>query len=234
MTSDGLTWGYTITIPANETRRLLLFTTQAENRSSAAAETASLAALPAQSLANLTPEELATIVNFRLGDPLRATGRVPEGSTTDVRLTAAELTAAWNSVVQSLGTVGGSSDALRQLRSASIGVADLPADMLALTVGNVVYVDQNAAGYGWFVDRSPQDSNEFLWDPSTGIMRAVGIDAASNRMDLLTVVMHELGHLLGLEHENSNPEDVMNELLPSGHRRAFSVEQIDKLFSLTE
>jgi hypothetical protein len=40
-----------------------------------------------------------------------------------------------------------------------------------------------------------------------------------NRMDLLTVMAHEFGHLiLGMD-ESSQPNDVMTEALPAGVRR---------------
>jgi hypothetical protein len=72
-----------------------------------------------------------------------------------------------------------------------------------------VTIDPTAAGYGWFVDATPAADSEFLATPGS---------PAYGRMDLLTVVEHELGHVLGLQH-SPIPGDVMDESLPTGVRR---------------
>src|SRR5262249_25642339 len=70
-----------------------------------------------------------------------------------------------------------------------------------------VWLDDNAAGWGWFVDPTPGDDSEFTSPGNQGEQR---------RMDLLTVLEHEVGHLLGKEHEDGG---VMAETLPAGMRR---------------
>jgi hypothetical protein len=58
-------------------------------------------------------------------------------------------------------------------------VADLPGQALGLALRDTVYIDVDAAGHGWFVGGEP----------------------FAGGMDLGTAVMHELGHVLGHEHE---------------------------------
>ena len=77
-------------------------------------------------------------------------------------------------------------------------VTDLPGELLALTVDSTIYLDTDAAGFGWFVD-------------ATG-------GVTDGRMDLLTVVMHEIGHILGFDHDDSAAASLMDETLDAGAR----------------
>ena len=47
------------------------------------------------------------------------------------------------------------------LAGLSVRIVDLPGNMLGESAGNTIYVDRNAAGYGWFVDPTPGDDREF-------------------------------------------------------------------------
>ena len=71
---------------------------------------------------------------------------------------------------------------------------------LAYAVGNTVWIDDDAAGHGWFVDPTPMDDAEF----ASSVDR---IDAAfasdADGMDLLSAIMHELTHVL----EGNFPDD---------------------------
>jgi hypothetical protein len=82
------------------------------------------------------------------------------------------------------------------LRSASIQIQDLPGLELGLTVGDSITISSTAAGWGWFVDPTPYDDAEFK-KPTADGMAATPNSPANGSMDLLTVVMHELAHLLG-------------------------------------
>ena len=70
-----------------------------------------------------------------------------------------------------------------------------------------IWIDQNAAGWGWFIDRTPRNDSEFTTSGNQG---------EQHRIDLLTVLTHEFGHLLGYEHEQSG---VMEDTLAAGTRR---------------
>jgi hypothetical protein len=71
----------------------------------------------------------------------------------------------------------------------------------------------SAAGHGWFVDDTPYESSEYrLID---GTLSAEPNSDAYGKMDLLTTVMHEIGHVLGYEH---GADELMQVTLAAGLR----------------
>ena len=91
---------------------------------------------------------------------------------------------------------------------------DLPDTTLGLASGNVIFLDTNAAGQGWFVDPTPREDSEFTSGmPDT---------TTAAKVDLLTVVVHEMGHILGLDDDAATDPvagTVMADVLPVGVRR---------------
>jgi probable HAF family extracellular repeat protein len=103
------------------------------------------------------------------------------------------------------------------LANVSVRIADLPGNMLGEAAGDTIYIDRDAAGYGWFVDSTPGDDSEFADRLGTYSLAAEGQSTAANRVDLLTTVMHEMAHILGAEHSSSL--DLMTPTLLPGERR---------------
>ena len=104
---------------------------------------------------------------------------------------------------------GLSSSQSQTLGSVQVGIADLPGAQLGQSLGGTILIDRDAAGYGWFVDPTPADSSEFS-DPQSLIPNP-------QSLDLLSAVLHELGHELGFEHDDDI--EAMFETLAAGTRR---------------
>jgi hypothetical protein len=115
---------------------------------------------------------------------------------------------------------------LDRLASVEVRIAELPGEYLATASHRAIMLDTDAAGHGWFVDSTPWLDEEFEL-LAEGSLRARQETAAAAGMDLMTVLAHELGHILGLGHE----EGVMEETLSAGTRRLPTAEDLDGLFA---
>jgi hypothetical protein len=58
-----------------------------------------------------------------------------------------------------------------------------------------ITIDDDANGVGWFLDTTPQDNNEFTGTDT--YLQATPNSQASDKYDLLTAILHEMGHTLG-------------------------------------
>lgn len=96
-----------------------------------------------------------------------------------------------------------------------IELGDLPGAILAQFSAGVITLDRNAAGWGWFVDESPESSDEF------DVAGNAIAPAAIGKIDLLSVLVHELGHAAGAADVqiSEHAEEFMTNLLPAGTRR---------------
>jgi hypothetical protein len=131
-----------------------------------------------------------------------------------------------------LGAAGVDPGLVGRLASAQYLVAPLPAGVLGLTQpwADRVLISPDAAGYGWFTDVTPRGDKMFA-PGATGSPRAeLPGSAAAGRVDLLTVVLHEMAHLAGRPDEDGDAAggDLMAEALAPGVRRT---QALDAVFS---
>jgi hypothetical protein len=59
-----------------------------------------------------------------------------------------------------------------------------------------ITIDNDANGVGWFLDTTPQDNSEFT--EVDNYLQATANSAAAGKYDLLTAILHEMGHTLGI------------------------------------
>ncbi len=90
----------------------------------------------------------------------------------------------------------------------TIEATDLPTGQLAeaqvthytdqgIPNGGKILIDHNANGLGWFIDTTPFDHSEFSHTLTDTALLATADSEAHGKYDLLTTILHELGHLAG-------------------------------------
>ncbi len=109
-------------------------------------------------------------------------------------LTEAELTPVLNQALADWEAHGASA---AQFANVQVQIGQLDGGLVGWTAGKTITLDADAAGWGWSI---------VLTGPTPG------------KMDLLTVVEHELGHELGLPDDRRG--GLMDALLPTGTRRS--------------
>jgi hypothetical protein len=138
---------------------------------------------------------------------------------TDVpSLLESDLQPAIRAAVERWAAIGLNASQLEKLQNTRFVVADLQDAYLGKAQSNVIYLDANAAGHGWFVDSTPMDDNEFSHSIGNHSLQTLD-PLAVDRIDLLSVVEHELGHIAGLGDLEASADNVMCGVLGTGVRR---------------
>ncbi|HEY1375757.1 MAG TPA: hypothetical protein VGF55_03150 [Gemmataceae bacterium] len=132
--------------------------------------------------------------------PQLAVGRGPNVGVAP--LTQAQLAAAEATAIRDWAVAGLPAADLARMRAVKADIVTLGGNRLGAAElnGTEIAIDATADGWGWSVD--------------------VAGKPAAGRMDLLTVVMHELGHVVGLDSRfGGDPHDLMYAYLSPGERR---------------
>jgi len=108
---------------------------------------------------------------------------------------------------------------LRRLESVQVQVGNLGTSILGLKAANVITINQTAAGNKWYVNASASSSQAFSLAGPGGEKLAGPGSPAVGEVDLLTVLEHEMGHVIGLS-DNAQAGDLMDTTLGLGARRA--------------
>jgi hypothetical protein len=163
--------------------------------------------------------------------PILAAGEPTSSAAAKSSLTANQLNPIVESTIHHLETSELNSQQLDALGNVRVRIADLPRARLGQTTGQTITVDTDAAGHGWFVDVTPLVSEEFSW--IDGNLLADPDTDAHERMDLLSVLMHELGHVLRQPDVNDwdDENDLMYGWLAAGVRRTLTADELAAVFA---
>ncbi|UGY18283.1 cadherin repeat domain-containing protein [Bradyrhizobium septentrionale] len=157
-------------------------------------------------------------------------------TTGEMHLTQSQLDSVVSAAIDLWAKAGAGAGQLAALHAVSFSVADLAGQIVGQEGAGHITIDTDAAGHGWFVDPTPSDNSEF-----TNTLNASGSNlqtdpstAAAGHLDLLTTVVHELGHVLGLPDtiSASDVNDLMYIGLADGERRLPTTADLPKDHSM--
>ncbi|WP_346949032.1 Ig-like domain-containing protein [Dyella sp.] len=147
--------------------------------------------------------------------PRRDTAAAPaDAPNGPVQSTSTQAVGTWTS---SQASTGSTLDTLVQQAAAATTVASLDAGALGEEQGTAITLDDDGNGYGWYMG-SIDGADDFLPTADPNVWIAKAGSAADGKMDMLSVLLHEYGHLLGFEH-SPDGRDFMNATLQPGVRR---------------
>jgi hypothetical protein len=134
--------------------------------------------------------------------------------------------------IQRFQNAGLPADFATRLGTVDVDVDGLPGDELVRLRGGRILVDSNAAGHGWFVDPTALLDEEFTLSAG-GVLTATAGSAAEGRLDLLSAVIHELGHVMGLDDVDVlvDPASIMADELLLGVRHVPNAFDVDAVFA---
>ncbi|MGY8767353.1 MAG: peptidylprolyl isomerase [Pirellulales bacterium] len=162
-----------------------------------------------------TPKFLTSFIEAQIsGNPMVVSALTPAADSVAASLSTTDIQQLFQSALDRIPTP--TTAPYGPSVPVSIQIVDLPGKMLGQTVGpNIIQIDINAAGYGWFIDATPDDNHEFTTTATDGQLVAIEGSEADARIDLLTVLMHELGHILQVQHAETG---IMQESIGTGTR----------------
>jgi hypothetical protein len=162
---------------------------------------------------------------------VRSTGATPALANAGATgLTATALEPVVGAAIARWAAAGASSATLARMASTQIVVGDLPGGELAQESSGQIIIDRAAAGDGWLVGPTAGDDHEFAAETSNSQPQALD-PRAVDRMDLLTVVEHELGIVAGLEDLDPSSTDLMSVQLATDTRRVPTTADVDAIFA---
>ena len=140
-------------------------------------------------------------------------------------LSPAELAYVVQAALNRWEAIGISAEDMQRLRAINFEISGLTRGELASINGARILVDKTGAGYGWFFDQTPMEDSEFDVPVPGKERQTTQYSPADGKVDLLTVVMRELGqvYLQGKarlpKQQRKNLEPLMEPTLSPGVRR---------------
>ena len=152
---------------------------------------------------------IADAVHIRRSSLLQSNGGESGNGTVGDNLAGVVPDASVTEAIRRWSETGLSQERIDRLKSVQVTTADFGAGTLGSTDGDTIFIDRDGDSRGWYIDPTPTDDAEFV--PGSAITPA--------GFDLLTVLMHEFGHILGYGDLEPGTGDLMTESIGTGIRR---------------
>jgi hypothetical protein len=143
-------------------------------------------------------------------------------------LSQAELDLIVEAAIQRWAAAGATAEQIAAMRAVAVTVSDLGGLTLGVSHAGTITLDDDAGGWRWFVDSTPDEDSEYQGS-GTRLHAADANGLAGTRMDLLTVVTHELGHQIGLSDtfDAGERDELMYGTIRAGERRLPGSDDLD-------
>ena len=155
----------------------------------------------------------ASVPQPTLPSPLLASGPAPAGHIVgaDNLLSQADADQLTQAAIQRWADAGATAEQIAAMQAVSVTVSDMAGPILGMSGAGEIRLDSDGAGYGWFIDSTPGEDSEF---------GANAGGAAEGRIDALSVIMHELGHQIGLadDYHAGGEAELMHGFIDPGAR----------------
>jgi hypothetical protein len=145
-------------------------------------------------------------------------------------LTSALLQPIVTAAIARWTTAGVPAQDVQILDDTRVVIGNLPGAELGEYLNDTITISPNAAGNGWFIDPTPNADEEFSSISGSESLQAI-VPQAVDRIDLLTVVEHELGHAIGLADLPAGADSLMGDTLPVGIRRTPDAAAVVAVFA---
>jgi len=169
-------------------------------------------------------------------DATATTGTTDSGTTTTTpaaptstithNLTQADLDQMVQAAIHRWELAGATPEQIAAMKAVSVSVSDISGLGVGDSTPGHILVSSSGAGYGWFIDATPDDDSEFE-GTGTELTAAPGT-MPYGHVDLLTVLEHELGHQIGLldDYNSADAADLMYGFVNAGERRLASAGDV--------
>jgi Cadherin-like domain/SdrD B-like domain/Bacterial cadherin-like domain/RTX calcium-binding nonapeptide repeat (4 copies) len=114
----------------------------------------------------------------------------------DGKVSQAELDLLVSAAIDRWAAAGATPEQIATMRAVKVSLTDMMGVQIGGAAPGTINIDADGGGHGWFVDATPGDDSEFAGSGTR--LKATEAGGASGQVDLLTVLMHELGHQIGL------------------------------------
>ncbi|HWK34686.1 beta strand repeat-containing protein, partial [Sphingomonas sp.] len=133
-------------------------------------------------------------------------------------LTQADLDTLVTAAIARWEAAGATDEQLAAMHATTVSVSAMAGVYLGASSPGAIAIDDDAGGFGWFVDATPGDDAEFA---GSGTRLTAATGASAGHVDLLTVLMHELGHKAGLDdsYQLADRSGLMYGYINPGERR---------------